>query len=259
MSLKIAFIGAGNLATQLSGVLNENQIKIVQVYSRTLDSAKMLGDKLQVNYTNEISKIDTTADIFFVALKDDVINEVLAQIDFQNKLLVHCSGSLPLSVLETHSKNIGVFYPLQTFSKNRNVDFKTVPVFIESNKKHNEKVLVEIATKISDSVTILESEKRKLLHVSAVFASNFVNHLYAISAELLGSKGIPFDALKPLILETAKKVQELEPKSAQTGPAVRLDEKIIASHVKELEGLNNYQELYKSISRSIFEYHKIDK
>ncbi len=256
MNLNICFIGAGNLATQLSKSLSGNGFNISQIYSRTTKSAKLLADSLKTKYTTEISSIDTKVDLYFVALKDSAVNEVLSQINFNNKLVVHCSGSLPLSVLEKYSENRGVFYPLQTFSKNRDVNFSSIPIFIDSDSTKNEKRLLEIAQQISNSVFILDSEKRKSLHISAVFACNFVNHFYTISSEILKNTDIPFDVLKPLILETAQKVQELEPEKAQTGPAVRFDKNIITSHLKELEGLNNYQELYNSISKSIFEYYK---
>jgi predicted short-subunit dehydrogenase-like oxidoreductase (DUF2520 family) len=256
MKLKICFIGAGNLATQLSKSFHENGFSISQIYSRTAKSASFLADSLNTKHTTDIGCIDIKADLYFVALKDSAVDEVLSQIKFNNKLVVHCSGSLPLSILEKYSENIGVFYPLQTFSKNRKIDFKSIPVFIESNSTKNEKRLLEIAHKISNSISILNSEKRKLVHISAVFACNFVNHFYTISAEILKTKDISFEILKPLILETAQKVQELEPENAQTGPAIRFDENIISSHLKELKGINNYAELYNSISKSIFEYHK---
>ncbi|NQU54417.1 MAG: DUF2520 domain-containing protein [Bacteroidetes bacterium] len=255
MSLKFCFIGAGNLATHLSKALYKNGYAISQVYSRTKLSAETLAANLNTEYTILLKEIKN-ADIYFIALKDSVIDEVLSQIDFRNKLIIHCSGSLPLSVLSKYSTNYGVLYPLQTFSKNRKVDFNTIPIFIESNSKENEYSINKIASEISNNVSILNSEKRKLLHISAVFTCNFVNHLYAISSEILKSKNIPFDVLKPLILETAQKVQEIEPQDAQTGPAVRFDENIISSHLKELEGNKNYVELYNSISKSIFEHHK---
>ena len=255
MSLNCCFIGAGNLATQLSKVLQNKGFNISQVYSRSAKSAKLLAGLLKTNYTISISDIDSNADIYFVAVKDSVQEELLTQIDFNNKLVVHCSGSLPLSTLEKYSENIGVFYPLQTFSKNRFVDFSSIPIFIESNSFENEKILQEIACKISNSVTVLDSDARKTLHISAVFASNFVNHFYTISSEILKTKNIPFAVLKPLILETAQKIQKMDPKKAQTGPAVRFDENIIAAHTNELRHLKNYEELYNSISKSIFEHH----
>lgn len=256
MSLKFCFIGAGNLATQLSKAFQIKGFEIIQVYSRTELSAKKLGDSLSASYTTSITKIDKNADVYFVALKDSVVDEVLSQIDFNNKLLVHCSGSLPLTVLENYSENMGVFYPLQTFSKSRNIDFQEIPIFIESNSKQNEELLVGVANEISESVTLINSEKRKTLHISAVFACNFVNYFYAIAADILKSKDIPFDVLKPLILETANKIQEIDPENAQTGPAVRFDENIINRHLDELNSFTDYQQLYKSISKGIFEHYK---
>lgn len=255
MNLKFCFIGAGNLATYLSSALYKKGYNISQVYSRTEASAKTLAIKLNTEYTISLKEIKN-ADIYFIALKDSVMDEVLSQIDFHNKLIVHCSGSLPLSLLKNYSKNYGVLYPLQTFSKGREVDFTSIPVFIESDSKKNEDLLKEIANEISSTVLVLNSEKRKLLHISAVFACNFVNHLYTISSEILKSNDIPFEVLKPLILESALKVQEIEPLEAQTGPAVRFDENIISSHLNELKGNKGYEELYNSISKSIFEHHK---
>lgn len=255
MSPKICFIGAGNLATHLAKAFQDKGFYISQIYSRSEQSAKLLADKLETKYTNEISNIDIKADLFFVAIKDSAVDEVLSQINFKNKLIIHCSGSLSLAILENYSKNCGVFYPLQTFSKTREVDFNSIPVFIESNSEKNENILFDLANRISTSVSVINSEKRKTLHISAIFACNFVNHFYTIASEILKTKDISFDVIKPLILETAEKVQELEPAKAQTGPAVRFDKNIISLHLKELEGLNNYQELYNSISKSIFENH----
>ena len=256
MSLRFCFIGAGNLATQLAKALQIEGNFIAQVYSRTEKSARELGEILSAKYVTEVGSIDCSADVYFVALKDSAVEVVLSQMDFGDKLVVHCSGSLPLSVLDKHSKNTGVFYPLQTFSKTRNVDFRTIPIFIETNTPESEQILVNLADGISDSVQLLNSEKRKALHVSAVFACNFVNHLYTVSSEFLKSKNIPFEILKPLILETAQKVQDITPESAQTGPAVRFDENIISEHLKELEEFSNYHQLYSLLSKSIFEHYK---
>jgi len=256
MSLNFCFIGAGNLATHLSKAFKNRGFEISQVYSRTELSAKELAATLSVNYVTSADEIDSNADIFFVALKDSAVDEVLSQINFGNKLVVHCSGSLPLSKLEKYSENIGVFYPLQTFSKSRDVNFKEIPVFIESNSAKNVEVLLQIAHEISDSVSIIDSDRRKTLHISAVFACNFVNYFYSVAADILKSKDIPFDVLKPLIRETAEKVQEMHPEKAQTGPAVRFDESIISAHLNELNEFPDYLKLYNSISKSIFEHYK---
>lgn len=256
MSLNFCFIGAGNLATHLSKAFQNKGFNILQIYSRTKKSAKELADILSVKYTTSVNGINENADIYFVAIHDSAVTEVLSQINFNNKLVVHCSGSLPLSAIGDFSENTGVFYPLQTFSKNREVDFIEIPVFVESNSLKNKETLLKIANSISKSVFEINSEKRKLLHISAVFACNFVNHFYTIAAEILKSNDIAFEVLKPLILETAQKVQELEPEKAQTGPAVRFDENIINAHLQALNNFDEYRQLYMSVSKSIFNHNK---
>ena len=256
MRHSFVIIGAGNLATRLSLVLKEKGFSINQVYSRSEKSAKSLAQKLQTSYTTIAYEIIPDADVYFVALKDSAFEEVLSQINLQNKLLVHCSGSMPLSCLEKYSGNIGVFYPLQTFSKDREVDFAEIPLFIEANSPENEKKLIQIAGKISDRISVLNSEKRLNLHIAAVFACNFVNHFYTIAAEVLKSKEIPFEVLHPLIQETALKIQKLEPALAQTGPALRFDEHVISKHLKELQPYPEFQNLYEIVSESIFKFHQ---
>ena len=256
MSLNFCFIGAGNLATQLSKSLKENGFNIVQVFSKTENSAKFLAQKVHSDHTTVPKEITTEADVYFITLKDSVFDEVLSKINFNNQIVVHCSGSQPISVLEKYASAFGVFYPLQTFSKQRDVDFREIPVFVEANSKETENLLLNIAGKISDSVSVLSSEKRKYLHIAAVFACNFVNHLYTVAAKILEKQEIQFEVLRPLIMETAMKVQEMEPESAQTGPAVRFDENIIFAHLREIENFKHYPELYNSISKSIFEHHQ---
>lgn len=255
MNLNFCFIGAGNLATHLSKRLLDSGFSITQVFSRTEKSAKTLAETLGCGFTTTPENITPDADVYIVAISDSAFDEALSKINFHEKLIVHTSGSQPLSVLEKHSVNYGVLYPLQTFSKNCEPDFSKIPVFIEANTAQNEEIISYIACKISSTVSVLSSEKRKYLHIAAVFACNFVNHLYTIAAELLKTKDISFDVLRPLILETALKVQGLEPENAQTGPAVRFDKNIISEHLEEIKGYGNYAELYDIISKSIFNHH----
>lgn len=256
MSLSFCFLGAGNLATNLAKELHEKAGKVVQVYSRSEDSASLLANHLNCSFTSKTEEIVPEADIYFVALKDSAVPEVLSKIQLNNQLLVHCSGSLPLSVLSPYSENTGVFYPLQTFSKNRKVNFSEIPVFIESDSTEIMQLLNEIALKISDKVSILDSVSRKSLHVAAVFACNFVNHMYTLAADYLQANSISFDVLHPLIKETARKVQEMQPLLAQTGPAVRFDKSVINSHLEMLSEFPEMKELYNSISKSIFDRHQ---
>lgn len=256
MSLNFCFIGAGNLAFHLAKSLRSKDFHINQIYNRTIDKARELAEITKSDYTSSLLEIDKTADVYVVAIKDSVLDELLSNINFQDKLVVHCSGSMPLSVLEKHTMNYGVIYPLQTFSRKREVKFSDIPVFIEANSSANLEILRIIAGSISGNVSEADSEQRQMLHISAVFACNFVNHLYSVADELLKSKNIGFDVLKPLILETALKVQELQPIEAQTGPAVRFDKNIIEKHLSKLAYTEEYRQLYELISKSIFEHHK---
>ncbi|PIF05344.1 MAG: NADP oxidoreductase [Draconibacterium sp.] len=256
MSLRFCIIGAGKLATQLAINLKKANFVITQIYSRTSHSAAGLAKKVESSFITDIKLIDISADVFVIALSDSVIGEVLSKTVFHNKLLIHCSGSLPLSVIKGYSAKTGVIYPLQTLSKNRFVSFKNVPLFIEANSKETEQELLKIARKLSENVSVLASDKRMILHISAVFACNFVNYMYTVAADLLQCNGIEFDTLRPLILETAQKVMDMHPIDAQTGPAVRFDKNIIESHLEALTQNDGYRELYMSISKSIFELHK---
>lgn len=256
MNRRFVFIGAGNLATRLSIELARKGFEIEQVYSRTQLSAKTLADKLNTKYTTSVNEISADAGICFVALKDSAFDEVLPKINFQNRLVVHCAGSMPLSSIEKYSENTGVLYPLQTFSKDREVDFLEIPVFVEANTSENEKILLEIAGTVSNRVSVLNSEGRMSLHIAAVFACNFANHFYTIAAEILKSKDLSFEVLHHLILETALKAGEVAPADAQTGPAVRFDENVISKHFEFLNDLPEYRNLYEILSESIYKYHK---
>ncbi len=251
---RVVFIGAGNLATRLSHALSAKGLDVIQVYSRTAASARNLATQLDSAYTTRPRDIKTGADAYFVALTDAGWGKVLPSIDFGEGLVVHCSGSMPLSALEKYAANRGVLYPLQTFSKNRLLPFQEIPVFVEADSKKNEKILLELAGKISDTVSLLDSEKRLVLHIAAVFACNFVNHFYTLASEILESRGISFDVLKPLIMETAGKVLEMAPPEAQTGPAVRFDQNVIVKHLEALDAFPEKKELYHIISKSIFEH-----
>ncbi len=251
----ISIIGAGNLATHLSIALKEKGYSIRQVFSRTTDSAKTLADKLGADYTTVISEIRTDSDIYIFSLKDSALPEILSQIPPLKGLLLHTSGSIPIDIFDPYSTNYGVFYPLQTFSKTRNVDFSSIPICIEACGEKQQEQLFDLGKSISRKVLDVSSDQRKYLHLAAVFSCNFVNHLYGIASEILQQQHLPFDILLPLIDETAAKVHSLTPFEAQTGPAVRFDENIIN---KQLNLLNdeNLKKIYELISKSIFNTYK---
>ena len=259
MDKKVAIIGAGNLATRVSLELHNKGIEIAQVYSRTVTSALSLARMLGCNYVTKPEKITTDADIYLISVSDMIVADLLSKVNFNNKLVAHTAGSIPLDDLKKYSKNYGVFYPLQTFSKFRDVNFIRIPFCIEANNKENEKILMELASVISKDVRLINSEQRKQLHLAAVFASNFVNHMYSIAFELLEEKDIPFDIIRPLINETASKIKNMTPRAAQTGPAVRLDKNIMQEHLLLLNKHPKLKKLYSQLSENINDYHIIPK
>ena len=250
--MKIVIIGAGNLATHLSFALQEAGQEIVQIFSRTAISASELADLLKVPFTTHTDEIVADADVYFYAIRDDAL-ESLLQLPFApDAIHVHTAGSVSMDVFVGKKSNYGVFYPLQTFSKNKQVDFKIIPVFIEASSPEVESTLFKIAHAVSEQVYKTNSEQRLKLHVSAVFACNFVNHLYHIASEIVKSADLPFEVLKPLILETAQKVMQLSPEEAQTGPAKRNDRGVINKHLDVLgDEQPSLKKLYQDLSDMI--------
>ena len=254
--MNIVLLGSGNVATQLGRAFKMAGQSIVQVWSRNIVHAKELADTLASEAISDIEDLNFSADLYIIAVKDNAIEELASRLNIGDKLIVHTSGSTSISALDGVSTHTGVFYPLQTFSKNKAVDFRSVPIAIEASNPDDLPAIRAIADRLSEKVTELSSSQRKALHVAAVFACNFTNHLMAISQSLLESEDLDFDLLRPLIAETVAKVQLYDPKAVQTGPAVRGDNEIISSHLKMLEERPELQELYNLLSQSIVNLHK---
>lgn len=248
--MKVILIGAGNVATHLSFALQQAGHSIIQVYSRSENGASSLANQLNADWTTDINKIISEADIYIFSLKDDVLQNIISQLSSNNGIWIHTSGSMPINIFDGYSNKYGVLYPLQTFSKARKIDFTQVPCFIEANNKSTETVLLEVARQLSNHVYILNSEKRKFLHLAAVFACNFTNHMYVLASKILENEAIPSDVLLPLIDETASKVHTLSPVEAQTGPAIRYDQSIIDKHLNLLP-TPEMREIYQLISKNI--------
>lgn len=253
--MKVVFIGAGRLATHLAIELSKYSFDILQVYSRTDTSAIELAQKVNARAISDIKEIEANADIYIFSVKDSALPELLAKIPSNNGLWIHTAGSISLDIFKEYNDRYGVFYPFQTFSKDRDLDFNTVPIFLEANNKNDLKLLSGIAEKISNKVYTLSSEKRQYIHLTGVFACNFVNHMYSISQGILEKEGIPFEIVLPLIDETAAKIHSLSPKDAQTGPAIRYDENVINKHLELIEDFD-VKEIYSLISKNI---HKINQ
>ena len=248
--MKIVFIGAGNLATRLSLAMQRVGMQIGQVYSHTEASARQLATRLGCPWTNDLSALQEDGDLYVFSLKDTVLSDVISKVKPNNGMWVHTAGSMPMSVFEGYAQRFGVLYPLQTFSKGRNVNFDVIPIFLEANKDKNADYLKNIASALSENVRFMSSEKRRSLHLAAVFACNFTNHIYTLSYKLLENESIPADVLLPLIDETVSKIHSMPPAAAQTGPAIRYDENVINKHLAMLDD-PDMQAIYRLLSQSI--------
>lgn len=251
--MKVTLIGAGNLATQLGKSLKKAGVIISQVYSRTEDSARTLGELLEAEWLTDIKALRDEADIYIFSVKDSVLCELISEVckSRGDKLFLHTAGSMSMSCFEGKALRYGVFYPMQTFSKTKDVDFECIPVFIESNSIETEDVIRGLANKLTQRVIRLSSADRKYLHLAAVWACNFTNYCYTVASDILGEHGIPFDVMLPLINETTEKIQKISPKEAQTGPAVRGDRNVMSKQLELMNGKEDLQELYKMLSKGI--------
>lgn len=250
---QIVFLGAGNLATNLAKALYRKGFRIVQVYSRTEASAKALAQVIEADYTTDLNEIYPAAKLYIVSLKDDAFIQLLPQLvaGKEKALWVHTAGSIPMEVWKNQAERYGVFYPMQTFSKQREVDFREIPIFVEAATADDTTFLKSIAASLSTKVYEASSEQRQSLHLAAVFTCNFTNHMYAMAAELLKKYELPFQVMLPLIDETARKVHTLEPHEAQTGPAVRYDQLVMNKHQEMLDDNVEMRYIYKLLSESI--------
>jgi len=251
--LKIVLIGAGRLATNLGQTLLGAGHEIICVNSRTMKSAKALADKIGGLPVERAEDIPMEADAYIIAVKDSVLADVIPAVTKGREMQVffHTAGSMPMSMFQGMAHHYGVFYPMQSFSKERPVDFAEIPTFIEASDDKTMTVAKLLAESITERVYELSSEDRQYLHLAAVFACNFVNHCYAMAAEILEQHGMNFDVMLPLIDETARKVHQLHPLDAQTGPAIRYDENVIRHHAQLLHDHPFMKDLYERLSLHI--------
>lgn len=253
--MKISIIGSGNVATHLAIAFFRAGHDIVDVCSPSPGHAQALASEVRARAVTQPSQLDPAVDLCLIAVRDDVIADVAAAVTLQRAILVHTAGSVSLEVLSSH-RRIGVFYPFQTFSKGRQLDVAQIPFCLEAGDPETLDQLKMLVESLDATHHELNSAERKALHVAAVFACNFTNHLYALASELLREKGMPFDLLKPLIEETAGKIKERDPLEAQTGPAVRNDLKVINEHLKLLQDKPEFREVYRLLSASISKMHQ---
>ncbi len=248
--LSVIILGTGNVATHLISAFSKaKNVELKQVYGRNESALKSIDNRIST--TSTLCNL-ATADVYIIAISDDAISEFSSQLPLKNKIVVHTSGSISLQSLQNLG-NKGVFYPLQTFSKNHKVNFNEIPICIEAENRNDFSLLKKLANSISDKVYPIDSSQRKYLHVSAVFTNNFVNQLYKIGNDICNQNDIPFEVLQPLILESAKKIATNNPTDIQTGPAYRDDQKTISNHLELLSG--DEKKIYKLLTESIQKTH----
>ncbi|HTH57461.1 MAG TPA: DUF2520 domain-containing protein [Cyclobacteriaceae bacterium] len=258
--MNVSFIGSGNLAWHLAPAFDNAGFTVKEVYSRNHRHAEALTGRLyqaEVKASLDFSTSGST--VFIIAVNDDSISAIAREIVLpEDAVLAHTSGSVPLIDLQfAATSNVGVFYPLQTFSKTKKIDFKSTPIFVESNNEETESILLDMAKAITGQARVISSEERKALHVAAVFASNFTNHMLALSQKVMQENSLEFDWLKPLIVETINKSLHVGPEAAQTGPAKRGDLETLEKHMAFLQSDPELSELYKIISQHIINlYHE---
>jgi predicted short-subunit dehydrogenase-like oxidoreductase (DUF2520 family) len=257
----ISFIGSGNLAWHLALALDNKGYSVREVFSPTIDHAQALADRLynaQVNDTLDFS--NSNSRIFIMAVADAAIESVAQEIILPDgSLLIHTSGSIGLEALNFAAPAAaGVFYPLQSFSKNRKAEFKGLPIFVESNDEDAEEILFEMGRSLGGNIQKISTEQRAALHVAATFASNFTNHMLTLASQFSEKHEIPFHWLKPLIRETIEKSLVLGPFEAQTGPAKRGDLPVLDKHLELLQDDEKVAEIYRIISQSILDTHQPD-
>jgi predicted short-subunit dehydrogenase-like oxidoreductase (DUF2520 family) len=251
--MRIVFIGSGNIAHFFAPVLSQKGHNIVQVYSRTRAHAASLATLTGSAFTDSLAEIDSTADVYILAIKDDALAEVAAQLNFGGKTVIHCAGAVALDVLEQVSENRAVIWSLYSVRKNNLPENGDVPLIVEGNNEHALDIAYRIANDISSRVLKTDFQQRQMLHLNAVFANNFTNHLLTIAQKICEEYKLPFGILHPIIRQTLEQTEKILPAESQTGPAIRHDDATIAKHLQLLAPYPDWQEVYARISKSIQE------
>lgn len=257
MKQRVVLIGSGNVATAVA-LAAAPKCDIVQIYSRTLTHAQQLAQRVNCpSATDQLQQLAADADIYVIAVADDAIEQVISQSQCKSGVWLHTSGSKPIELFKGNRRHYGVMWPMQSFSKQLEVDFSEVPLFIEASSATAMKALQRFASTLSHTVMEADSKRRARLHLASVFACNFSNHMWTLASEVLEEEHLPFDVLKPLICTTVEKLQHISPADSQTGPAARADHKVMERQASMLTG--DKQAIYRLISQSIMDHHHPDK
>ena len=251
MKHSVVIIGSGNVATNLAIALKD-ECHIKQIYSRRLENARALAQMVGCDATHDLKHIAPDADVYIISVSDDAIASVIDAVPDNGALWLHTSGSTPIKVFAGQRRRYGVLYPMQSFSKSQVTNMSEVHTFIEGDSPETTQEIADFATLLSHNVHEASSHERERLHVAAVFACNFANHMFTLSNEVLDEAGLPFNAMLPLIKTTVEKLDHMTPQQSQTGPAARGDLNVIQQHLSTLT--DNKRKIYDLLSRSIFNH-----
>lgn len=252
--MNITILGAGNVATQLSLAFRKAGHTIVQIFNRSGEAGELLAKTVGAEFVSDARKLKD-ADIYLIAVKDDAIADVASQLKVEGKVVAHTSGSKTKDLLKFCSANHGIFYPLQTLTKSSKVTFSEVPILIEGSTQATTKKLEELALTLSKNIHRVDEQQRQWIHVAAVIANNFTNHLFTLSEDLMKKHGADFNILKPLIFRAMENLRESSPADLQTGPAMRKDKLTIERHLSMLNEDKQLQKLYELLNESIIKRH----
>jgi predicted short-subunit dehydrogenase-like oxidoreductase (DUF2520 family) len=251
---KIALIGAGKLASNLAFTLNKKGYEILQVYNRSRDRGLKLAGEIASPYIDDLSELTGKADLYALAVSDSALHEISEKIRLTDQLVIHFSGTMDISVLQDSSSNYGVLYPPQTFTLPQSTGFQNIPLCIETNSRESEEKLSAFARTLTDRIFKVNSDQRKTIHLSAIFAGNFTNFMYSIAEALLTKYDLPMTLLEPIIEKTRENARRKNIFNSQTGPAFREDFEIIKTHLELLSENPEFKEIYRVISESIIKY-----
>lgn len=254
---RITIIGAGNVGHNFGLAFRQAGYLIHEIFSKTQNSALLLSQTLNCNYTTNLEEISPLADLYIVAVNDDALDSVVKKIKIKDKPIIHTSGFTSLEVFKQNGfTKYGIFYPVQSFSKNETESLSQLPICVEGNSQEMENLLISLAGSVSNKVFSMDSKKRQALHIASVFANNFSNQMFQIAYEILKSNNISFEIIRPLVSKTAAKIKSELPINTQTGPAKRNDANLIKNHLEYLNENSDYQAIYDLVTKSIYKSHQ---
>ena len=252
--MRVVLIGSGNTATILGKLMKQSNHHLVQVYGRTAATVAALAEQLGTSYCTDPGNMDTTANLYVIAVSDEAVTEVASQLSLENRLVVHTAGSVSKDVLKQASLNYGVLYPLQSLRKEMK-ELPLIPLLVDGNTSDDLTLIYDFAQSLSNQVQKANDEERLRYHLAAVMVNNFSNHLYTLVQDYCKETKTDFNFLLPLVQQLPERLADHLPQDLQTGPAIRKDQATINKHLQLLSDHPQIKNLYALFTESIQEYY----